>query len=394
MTPTVPSPVLAPLQRVMLRDSIAGVGEGNHVEQVEIRFSPRVDPATVVAAWKETVAITTALHISFLIEDGSPYGWEEVLPPLLAIDEGPLPDCWETWLEEDRHRPLLLAREVPWRAVFWPAHGRFVWTFHHALLDGRSITRIVRAFLDRVEGRPAGHLPLSQWRPPDGETKALADDWFRRMFRPDVSSGTIGPGYPPADVSAVRCLGPDFLKRLEALARDLEFTVPTILIWAWGQAVIAVSEGEAVIVEQVRAGAPQPGTAGFTMTLLPLKIARGDEADLCDLHGQLHDLRRIESMAPGDFSPGVFPDVDGPWGSVVMIEHGTFGHLIGKRACVESITLHEAKGGSLMATAFLQPDLRLEVEGPGRVELLDAWINVLFRLDRGFLNPPAEEPSR
>jgi hypothetical protein len=388
------TPVLAPLQRVMLGDSLARVGEGNHVEQVEIRFSPRVDPGRVIAAWIGVVAQTAALRIAFLIEGGQASGWEEVLPPPLSISDGPLPGCWETWLEEDRRRPLLSPHVVPWRAVFWPAQGLFVWTFHHALLDGRSITRVVRAFLDRVEGVPVENLSLSRWQAPDGETKALADDWFRSIFTPHVNSGTIGPGYPPADVSAVRCLGPDAFKHLETLAREWEITVPTILIWAWGQAVIEMSEGDHAIVEQVRAGAPQPWTAGFTMALLPLKIARGNQADLRDLHGKLHDLRRIESMAPGDFSPGVFPDVDGPWDSVIMIEHGTLGHLIGKRAPVESITLHEVKGSSLMATAFLQPDLRLEVEGPGRVELLDAWIGMLSRLDRGFLNPPAEELSK
>lgn len=380
-------PVLAPLQRVMLRDSLGREGEGNHVEQVEIRFSPTVDSSSVISAWKETVAGTTALRISFLIEHGLPSAWEEVHPSPLSIAEGPLPGCWETWLEEDRHRPLLLAHHVPWRAVFWPEHGRFVWTFHHALLDGRSITRIVRAFLDRVEGKPAGHLPLSRWQAPDESIKALANDLFRQTFGTHVDLGTIGPAYPPADIPAIRCLGADYLKHLQTLAAEMETTFATILIWAWGQAITEASESDAAVIEQVRAGVPQPGTAGFTMTLLPVRIPRGNHVTLQDLRAQLLDLRRIESMSPDDFSPGVFPDVDAPWGSVIMIEHGTAEHLIGKRPEVESITLHEAKGGSLMATAFLQPDLRLEVEGPGRTGLLELWIEVLDRLVLG--NYPA-----
>jgi hypothetical protein len=44
---------------------------------------------------------------------------------------------------------------------------------------------------------------------------------------------------------------------------------------------------------------------------------------------------------------------------------------------VESIQLHENRGESLMATAHILPDLRLEVEGPGRHGLLGAWIRVL-----------------
>lgn len=227
------------------------------------------------------------------------------------------------------------------------------------------------------------HLPLSRWQHPDEATKALANDLFRRIFVPPVDPGTNAPAYPPSDVSAIRCMGAGYLKHLETLADEMETTVPTILIWAWGQAIAGASGSDAAIIEQVRAGAPQPGTAGFTMTLLPVRIPRGDHASLHDLRARLLDLRRIESMSPDDFAPGVFPDVDGPWGSVIMIEHGTTEHLIGKRPDVESVTLREAKGGSLMATAFLQPDLRLEVEGPGRTGLLDLWIGVLDRLVRG-----------
>lgn len=367
----------------MLLDSLAPPGGDCHVEQVEIRFSPAVDPDQVISAWQETVVHTMALRITFLIEDGSPSGWEEVPPPQLSIVDEPLPGCWETWLEKDRHRPLLLAHHAPWRAVFWPVQGRFVWTFHHALLDGRSITRILRAFLDRVEGAPASHLPLSLWHPPDEDVKVLADQLFRQAFGQHVGTGTIGPGYPPAGITAIRRLGPARLKRLETLADEMETTVATILIWAWAQAIIAAAERDSVILEQVRAGVPQPGTAGFTMTLLPVKIPRGNQNTLRDLRARLLDLRLIESMSPDDFSPGVFPDVDRPWSSVIMIEHATAEHLIGERPHLESITLHEPKGGTLMATAFLQPDLRLEVEGPGRTELLDGWIGVLDRLERG-----------
>ncbi|RYD26962.1 MAG: hypothetical protein EOP87_21925, partial [Verrucomicrobiaceae bacterium] len=148
MTGPASSTVLAPLQRLMLQDSLERPVGDSHVEQVEIRFSPGVDPRHVISAWQESVRLTMALRISFLMEDGVPCGWEEVPAPSLSIADDPLPGAGECWLEADRHRPLLLPHQVPWRAVFWPAQGRFVWTFHHALLDGRSFTRILGAFLD------------------------------------------------------------------------------------------------------------------------------------------------------------------------------------------------------------------------------------------------------
>jgi hypothetical protein len=64
---------------------------------------------------------------------------------------------------------------------------------------------------------------------------------------------------------------------------------------------------------------------------------------------------------------------------MIMVERGTLRHMAGGEL-VESLVLHEAKGKALMATAHVLPDLRLEVEGPGRHDLLRGWVRVLERL--------------
>jgi hypothetical protein len=153
----IPHP-LAPLQRVMLRDSLASPGAGCHVEQVEIRFSGQVDAARVASAWRETVARTEVLELAFRIDGGIPGGWESATPAELSKCDGPLPDSWDGWLQTDRHQPLLFPGTVPWRVMFWPGDMRLVWTFHHALLDGRSIARILHGFLKRVAGGAAEPL--------------------------------------------------------------------------------------------------------------------------------------------------------------------------------------------------------------------------------------------
>ena len=70
----------------------------------------------------------------------------------------------------------------------------------------------------------------------------------------------------------MRFLGADFRNRLESLALAIESTAATLLIWAWGQALAEATGTDAVIVEQVRCGAPQEATAGFTMLTLPVRI--------------------------------------------------------------------------------------------------------------------------
>ncbi|MES2439132.1 MAG: hypothetical protein V4584_08690 [Verrucomicrobiota bacterium] len=376
-----PSNSLAPLQRVMLGDSLAAAEDaGHHVEQVEIRFAEGVDGGRVISAWAGTVSQTEVLRTAFLIEAGHPVGWESVMPGELLKVEEAVPSAWESWLAEDRRRPLLAPHQVPWRAIFWPGESRFVWTFHHALLDGRSITRILRGFMKRVKGGSSDSLEIPKWRPPSPAMISLGGEMLRRTFsgEEEGSASRPSPDLRPGD-PAVRCLGRRFLLHLEALAESMEVTIATLLIWAWGQALAESSGKSSMVVEQVRAGAPQDGTAGFTMNLLPVRIRRGGPETLRELRDQLMALRQIESLSADAVSPGVFPEVTGPWCSVVMIERGTLHHLLGAPDFVESVALHERKGESLMATAHVLPDLRLEVEGPGRHGLLEAWIGILDR---------------
>lgn len=373
-----PSSLLAPLQRVMLRDSLADEGAGHHVEQVEILFAHGPARGRVAAAWEETVARIAALRVAFVTAHGNAVGREFVTLRNFLNPREPLPASWESWREADRARTLLAPHEVPWRAVYWPEEGRFIWTFHHALLDGRSLARVLRDFLERLAGGNPEPLAVAEWRAPTAESLALAERIFRdgaaRPIEMDFPADAAGP--------AVRCLGNDFALRLESLAAAMEVTAATLLIWAWGQALMEISGAGAILVEQLRAGAPQPGTAGFTMNTLPVLIRRaGDDVarSLRELRARLLALRAIESVSPEDFAPGVFPDTNGPSGSVIMVELGTLCHLAG-RNFVESLVLHEAKSETLTATAHVLPDLRLEVEGPGRHDLLRGWVRVLERL--------------
>ena len=375
-----PLPCLAPLQRVMLWDSHTTAGAGHHVEQVEIILSRDFSDEQVVAAWDETVTQTEALRIAFLTMGGMPVGMERV-PPLKLLElEHAEPRSWQSWLAADRRRPLLAPREVPWRAVYWQGARRFVWTFHHALLDGRSMAQILRGFLTRLTGHGANELPLSRWSEPSTQAVAAAGKLFREM--PAIAAPMTLDFPTEPDEVAVRCLGSAFAIRLDSLAAAMEITVATILTWAWGQALAETNGTASVLVEQLRAGPPQPGTAGFTMNTLPVVIQRAAAgevaASLRELHSRLRALREIESVSPDDFPLGVFPNMDAPGASVIMIERGTLQHLAASEI-VSTLVLHEAKGTTLMATGYLLPDLRLGVEGPGRHQLLESWLRILDR---------------
>lgn len=365
---------LAPLQRVMLRDTLAEPAAGHHVEQVEIVFAPRITEAKIIAAWWETVQQTAALQISFTIEQGRTQPWKFVTPPTTLHPVEPLTGSLTSWLEADRLRPLLAPDEVPWRAVFWRETRRFVWTFHHALLDGRSIARVLRSFLKRIDGSHSERLTLARWQPPTAEVVTLAETQFCSRVPPSIRS----PAAEPDFALAVHSLGIDFVNRLESIAEEIKVTVATLVTWSWGQALLAASATDAVWVEQLRSGAPQPGAAGFTMNLLPVLIQAGTSPT--QFAKQLLELRAIETVSPEDFPPGIFPKTSGPWASVIMVERGSLHQMALASDSVEILKLHESKTETLAATAYILPDLRLEVEGPGRHALLAGWIESLKKL--------------
>jgi hypothetical protein len=402
MTPTLVAPMpatrhaaypLAPLQRLMLRDSLAEEGAGHHVEQVEIHFAVGGWRDRVVASWAETVARTEALQVTFSIANGEPRSIEPASPPALNLRET-APADWRSWLADERRLPLLAPGRAPWRAFYWPHAGRFVWTFHHALLDGRSITRILRSFLTGVSGGIPERLVLARWSPPDPAALARAERIFRSGFPPPPP----GESVPNAadEGPSVRFLGSVFRERLEKLALALESTAATLLVWAWGQALAEECGTGAVVVEQLRAGAPQVQAAGFTMLTLPVHILRaasgGEEKALRDFRRQLLGLRAIEGVSPADFPAGVHPDMDHAASSVIMVEHATVEYLLGVDF-VRSVVLHEAEGETLMATAHILPELRLEVGGPGRSVLLDGWVRALDGLVLCLPNQTCDGPA-
>jgi hypothetical protein len=364
--PFKPPQHLAPLQLTMLETT----GQGHHVEQAEIVFSQGVMPQKIIAAWVGTVAGTEALRLQFLQDAG---GWRGV--PLASgviceVDaEIPVPASWGAWLATDHARPLLTPESLPWRAVYWPAERRFIWTFHHALLDGRSITRILKGFFERIQGGDPGTLRLARWQPADAGSDFLNEFEMISKQACGRSSDQDSPG------PAVCHLGEVFLEQLKSLVKTMGITVATLITWSWGLALVRGNGKSKVVLEQLRAGAPQPGTAGFTMNLLPVVITKaccGDGSEnLRAFAKQIRELRKLENVSLDAIYQGRSFE-----NSVIMVERQTMAHELAG-PMIESFKLHEAKGEALAAMAHILPDLRLEVEGPQRHRLLNAWIDVL-----------------
>lgn len=358
----------------MLQDTASEPQAGHHVEQLEIVFSRRLDSGCIDAAWRKTLASCEVLRTAFDQTDHGKWfqipaaAWPEVEihPPSLLPAANDLAD--------DRLRPLPGFGQVPFRFIFWPGSRRGLWTFHHAMLDGRSITRLLEVFLTHLAGAPCDDLPLSVWHPPSPDAVAIATEAFRRIRRECPNplwphDRSLDPG------QAVRRLGGAALEGLETRAAALKVTAATVVTWAWGQALAGFLGRDAVLVEQVRAGGARSAAAGFTMHVLPLMIRRSSAAALPAFRANLLSMRAFETVSPDDFPTGIFPDTaDAP---VIMVEHSTISHALRGHSLLESATLHEREASFPSASAFLRPDLKLKVEGPHARSLLARWCAIL-----------------
>jgi amino acid adenylation domain-containing protein len=378
----------------MLRETLTK-DPTRHIEQVVVDFEEGTCLSQVEQAWRGTVAATEALRGRFEIHDGEALGFRSGEGEVQWRTLSEEPQDWDRWLEEDRRTPLPLAEVVPWRVTCWEQSRRWVWTFHHALLDGRSITSVVQSFLKRLTGGDPGPLALPERIKPDENAVAEAITFHRAQAAEAEPMLAEFPDDLKTPARVRQELGAAMAFRLEQAAERLQVTAPTLLAWAWGQALAATAGADCAAIGQVRSGAPQASCAGFSMHTVPLVIPRAREGSLadhvCALRAKLLAMRRIEHV-PVEVLPDLFPSFPGnPWpGGVLMVETGTLHQRAGDFPQVRHIRLHESGGGGLLASAYLRPELLLEVEtdgvsiGPfGAQSLLDHWARIVSRLADG-----------
>ncbi len=331
------------------------------------------DIGEIGEAWRETVAAVEAMGMGFVQRDREP----PVLEPRTwkgGIEEARIDDGW---LNRDRERPFDLDDGLPWR-VAWDARGRFCLSFHHALLDGASIVKVARHFLDRLEGGAPAPLGLATWDPVDDVRReralALGREWFGDI-EPVVWEHARGGGCRLAED-----LGNDIAEGLRRCAEREGVTPATLLLWAWGRVVAREAGVGSVVVGQVRRGAPQEGKAGFTMNTLPVPI--GGEDDFMAVRDRMRAWRECEEVSAAEI-PG------GNWSSVLMFDQGRMGNRLAGAGRLESAMLLEGRSEELLGAAYLSTGLDLEIDagewvGEERARrLMEHWKAVLVRLADG-----------
>jgi hypothetical protein len=145
------------------------------VEQAICDLREPLEPSHLEGAWRKVMERHAVLRTTFRIErDAVQEVHRRVDVPWTCLDWRDLPPAeqevrFDAYLEADRQHGLGLERSPPMRVALLrldDAHYRLLWTYHHALLDGRSVRVVLRELFDRYDALATGRdLALPVPRP-------------------------------------------------------------------------------------------------------------------------------------------------------------------------------------------------------------------------------------
>ena len=321
---------LTPLQQGMLFHTVYTPGSGAYVEQVGFTVrDPSFDPGALERAWQRVTERHPVLRSAF--------AWEDLEEPLQVVRHrvvvpaerldwsgrtaGEQAEMLDAYLEADRARGFdLLAAPLSRVASvrLGPGEWRVQWSFHHLLLDGWSLPRVLDEVLSLEAAERAGReaafprpRPFSEYVTWLRERDLPAAEAFWRERLAGFEAPTpLGIGRPaPADPDPdpplhgeeTVVLAPDAAAALQALARRARVTPGALVQGAWALLLSRFSGHDDVVFGAVVSGRPAelPGVeemVGMFVNTLPVRVRVDEDAPLLPWIGALH-ARQVEAAA-------------------------------------------------------------------------------------------------
>ncbi|MGQ0752218.1 MAG: amino acid adenylation domain-containing protein [Betaproteobacteria bacterium] len=320
---------LSPIQAGMLFHAVDGRTPGVDIEQVVIVLRETVDEARFVRAWTRVVERHAILRTRFRWSSAS-HPQQEVLDQVQlpvrrrdwsGLDAAQRTESFHQLLAEDRAEGFGLETAPLLRLTLVRVAGGehwVLWTFHHALLDGRSFALVLQEVFAIYEAQ-ARHLepalpPTRPFRAYIDWLKSLDHDRSREYWR-QALAGFRAPTPlviardreresvegSPWGTHEIRCSRP-LTDALDAVARKASVSLNTVLQAAWGVLLHRYSGERDIVFGSTRAcrksalgGADD--MVGIFINTLPIRVNVDPDADLAAL---LRELRR-QQLALRDY---------------------------------------------------------------------------------------------
>ncbi|HEY4338383.1 MAG TPA: condensation domain-containing protein, partial [Steroidobacteraceae bacterium] len=324
---------LSPMQQGMLFHAVSEKQTGVDIEQIVMTLQGHCDVEQFMRAWQAVIQRHTILRTQFRWED-VPEPRQEVVAdvelPLIRADWGELAAAEReehciAHLAADRRRDLDLSR-APLMRLFIADMGanqyRIVWTFHHALLDGRSFPNVLREVFSLYESALGGAAtqlpPASPYREHIDWLQSLdhaeSEAHWRttlRGFHAPTPFGVDASRIEAANATVTgapfgakqRRLSADVTSQLREFAQSAGVTVNTLLQAAWGLLLQRYSGQSDIIFGATRAGRKAGGgdnesRVGLFINTLPVRVRVDGDLEMIpwlqQLRAQQTGLRAFE----------------------------------------------------------------------------------------------------
>ncbi|HEX6292209.1 MAG TPA: amino acid adenylation domain-containing protein [Herpetosiphonaceae bacterium] len=321
---------LTPVQQGMLFHTLYAPESGVYVEQVRCLIEGMLDQDAFERSWQQVVDQHAILRTAFL--------WEDLDTPLQVVREPVrlqiIRHDWRdqpvavqaerlaAFMEDDRVRGFDL-RSAPLLRLsllqLSETTHQFIWTAHHLLLDGWSMSHVlaqVLACYTAWRGGAAAALESSRpyreyiaWLQQQDLARAEAY-WRQRLAgftnptplvvdTPAKSATDPGSGYAEQEVALAAALSGG----LQALARRYQITLNTLLQGAWALLLSAYSGEHDIVFGSTVSGRPPELAGSETMVgmfinTLPVRVQVSPTIDLAQWLGELQaqqvDMRQYE----------------------------------------------------------------------------------------------------
>ena len=391
------------------------IDAASNIEQYVCWFDDEVvDVERMDSAWRETQlrhdALRTTVHLDAAggplqrVHSGAVVGIRVVDLRPSADQAGPSGTTGSDrdaalteWLHDDRGKGLDLTGPSAMRLsllLLGPRRSALVWTFHHALLDGRSSAIVLEEALDGYDAQlevASGAAVKHKAEPPsfrrhveavNGADTSGARQFFIEQFagweRPDDSSGLssfhLGRGSGHGHQELEFRLSADWFASAERRAAETRSTVGSILLAGWAVLLSRWADSDDVVFGAVRAGRHAvPDAArmvGCLISTVPLRLRVPPEATVDDLLRSVRSFQ--ESVRPHehtsliDVSRWLGADADKPLlSSAVVYERELLDTRLrakGGRWKRRRVELLEQSSFPLMLSAHHDDGLRARLE--------------------------------
>ncbi|WP_143532413.1 non-ribosomal peptide synthetase [Saccharothrix sp. ALI-22-I] len=410
-----------PLQSGMIAAGLRDPSAGTDVIQCVQHWPHGLDTATYLAAWRAAVERHPLLRTRFTWRaDGGMDQWSgpaEDVPVLVDDSVTDLP----AFLAADRRAGVDPVSAPPLRVVSLPGDV-VVATFHHAILDGRSLAMLLAEIDDDYAARLAGGTPDFAPRPdftdyarwydariaPD-HPEALADE---RFWAAELA-GLPEPGPLPLEhagpdtpvmATAVLDLSDTETEAVRALAARAGVTVNTVVLAAWGLVLTTHAHADEAVFGVTRAA--RHGTVegaqdmlGLLLATVPLRLPVQWDASVADW---LRSVRE-RSVRARDHQLCPLPVIQRAAGhdvplmrSLVLFEHRELGTVLSARPSAPAgrqVRILRTPVYAMTLYAFAEPRLSFRlIHDTGRFP--DWAPDALLTQVRDLLAGMAEAPDR